>query len=88
MLLLPPCAAAAAPQSETWQLLNVLEFNSTRKRMSVVLRSPQGGIVLLCKGADNVIFQRLRQGALSADIETTNQVPPSSPPLPLALSIA
>ncbi|KAG0173340.1 hypothetical protein DFQ28_008776 [Apophysomyces sp. BC1034] len=41
-------------------LLHVLEFNSTRKRMSVILRSPQDGrIVLLCKGADSVIYERL-----------------------------
>ncbi|KAF7726201.1 hypothetical protein EC973_008999 [Apophysomyces ossiformis] len=41
-------------------LLHVLEFNSTRKRMSVILRSPQDGrVVLLCKGADSVIYERL-----------------------------
>ncbi|CAJ0753486.1 2508_t:CDS:2 [Entrophospora sp. SA101] len=46
-------------------LLNVLEFNSTRKRMSVILRSPDGGIVLLCKGADSVIYERLEKGSQS-----------------------
>lgn len=41
-------------------LLNVLEFNSTRKRMSVIIK-PEGSdrIVLLCKGADSVIYERL-----------------------------
>ncbi|CAG8475237.1 6966_t:CDS:2 [Acaulospora morrowiae] len=43
-------------------LLNVLEFNSTRKRMSVIIRHPDGGIVLLCKGADSVIYERLENG--------------------------
>ncbi|RCI05348.1 hypothetical protein CU098_011835 [Rhizopus stolonifer] len=43
-----------------FRLLNTLEFNSTRKRMSVIV-SPEGSekIVLLCKGADSVIYERL-----------------------------
>lgn len=49
---------------EEYELLNVLEFNSTRKRMSVILRKldEDGRIFLLCKGADNIIFERLRPG--------------------------
>lgn len=45
----------------TFELLNVLEFNSTRKRMSVIVRRPEpwNDIVLYCKGADNVILERL-----------------------------
>jgi phospholipid-translocating ATPase len=39
--------------------LKVLEFNSTRKRMSVVARDPTGRITLYCKGADSVIYERL-----------------------------
>ncbi|KAI6188055.1 Phospholipid-transporting ATPase [Aphelenchoides besseyi] len=42
-------------------LLNVLEFNSDRKRMSIILRFPDGSIRLFCKGADNVIIERLAQ---------------------------
>ena len=48
-----------AGQAERYIPLRVLEFNSTRKRMSVVLRDPQGRIVLYCKGADSVIYERL-----------------------------
>ncbi|KAI9224443.1 hypothetical protein BC828DRAFT_373386 [Blastocladiella britannica] len=44
---------------EQYTLLAVLEFNSTRKRMSIVARRPDGAIVLYCKGADSVIFERL-----------------------------
>ncbi|EJT98292.1 phospholipid-translocating P-type ATPase [Dacryopinax primogenitus] len=44
---------------ESYQPLRVLEFNSTRKRMSVIVRNPEGQIVLYCKGADSVIYQRL-----------------------------
>ena len=32
-------------------VLNINEFTSSRKRMSVVLRCPDGQILLLCKGA-------------------------------------
>lgn len=51
-------------EPEAYELLNVLEFNSTRKRMSVILRKmdEEGKIFLLCKGADNIIFERLRAG--------------------------
>ncbi|THU81015.1 metal cation-transporting ATPase, partial [Dendrothele bispora CBS 962.96] len=40
-------------------VLKVLEFNSTRKRMSVVVRNPEGRSVLYTKGADSVIYARL-----------------------------
>ncbi|KAL7089629.1 hypothetical protein ACP275_13G196000 [Erythranthe tilingii] len=42
-----------------YKLLNLLEFNSSRKRMSVVVRNEEGEIFLFCKGADEVIFDRL-----------------------------
>lgn len=45
--------------SERWTPLRVLEFNSTRKRMSVIARDPENRIVLFCKGADSVIYERL-----------------------------
>ncbi|KAG8890252.1 hypothetical protein FRB98_000163 [Tulasnella sp. 332] len=46
-------------QTERHIPLKVLEFNSTRKRMSVVVRNPDGRIILYCKGADSVIYARL-----------------------------
>ncbi|KAJ1687104.1 hypothetical protein LUZ63_018494 [Rhynchospora breviuscula] len=45
-----------------YEILNVLEFNSTRKRQSVICRYPNGRLVLYCKGADTVIFERLSPG--------------------------
>lgn len=42
-----------------YELLNICEFNSTRKRMSTILRCPDNRIRLFCKGADTVIFERL-----------------------------
>ncbi|KAI9140986.1 hypothetical protein BKA69DRAFT_1076577 [Paraphysoderma sedebokerense] len=44
---------------QTYELLAVNEFNSTRKRMSLLLRRPNGKIVLYLKGADSVIIPRL-----------------------------
>ena len=46
-------------QSEKYTFLKALEFNSNRKRMSVILRCSDGRIILYCKGADSVIYQRL-----------------------------
>ncbi|ETK83647.1 hypothetical protein F441_11448 [Phytophthora nicotianae CJ01A1] len=43
----------------SFEILNVLEFNSDRKRMSVIVRFPDGSIVLYCKGADDIIFDLL-----------------------------
>uniref|UniRef100_A0A8C0VID7 Phospholipid-transporting ATPase n=1 Tax=Cyanistes caeruleus TaxID=156563 RepID=A0A8C0VID7_CYACU len=38
-------------QEERYELLNVLEFTSSRKRMSVIVRTPSGKLRLYCKGA-------------------------------------
>lgn len=46
-------------QDVEYEILNVLEFNSTRKRQSVICRHPNGRLVLYCKGADSVIYERL-----------------------------
>ncbi|KAG5446249.1 Phospholipid-transporting ATPase IB [Clonorchis sinensis] len=42
-----------------YEVLQVLEFTSFRKRMGVVVRDPRGRILVLVKGADTVIFERL-----------------------------
>jgi phospholipid-transporting ATPase len=44
-----------------YKLLNVLEFNSTRKRMSVIVRTPDDKIKIMCKGADSTILPRLKK---------------------------
>ncbi|KAM3163291.1 Phospholipid-transporting ATPase [Lachancea thermotolerans] len=48
-------------QEQEYQLLNICEFNSTRKRMSGIFRMPDGQIKLFCKGADTVILERLSE---------------------------
>ena len=53
---------------ETWsgerryKLLNLIEFDSTRKRMTVVVRTPENAILVICKGADSIIEKRLKPG--------------------------
>ncbi|XP_058584472.1 phospholipid-transporting ATPase IK isoform X9 [Neofelis nebulosa] len=42
-----------------YQVLAMMDFNSMRKRMSVLVRNPEGAIYLYTKGADVVIFERL-----------------------------
>jgi phospholipid-transporting ATPase len=44
-----------------YEILNICEFNSTRKRMSTVIRTSDGKIKLYCKGADTVILERLSE---------------------------
>ena len=51
---------------ETWdgirkyRLLNLIEFDSTRKRMTVVVRTPEDKILVITKGADSIIEKRLK----------------------------
>ena len=38
-----------------FELLNLIEYNSDRKRMTVIVKAPNGEIRVLCKGADSVL---------------------------------
>jgi len=43
-----------------WEYLAVIPFNSTRKRMSIVVRDPRNQkLLLMSKGADNIIMALL-----------------------------
>ncbi len=42
-----------------YSVLATNEFTSSRKRMSVLVRRPNGTLCLFCKGADNVILPNL-----------------------------
>lgn len=42
-----------------YDLLAILDFNNVRKRMSVIVRSPEGQLTLYCKGADTIVYERL-----------------------------
>lgn len=57
--LMVPNTSTEASQLLEFHILNVLEFTSDRKRMSVVVQFPNDDFWLLTKGADNVIFPLL-----------------------------
>ncbi|GME82039.1 unnamed protein product [Ambrosiozyma monospora] len=60
-----------------YQILNILEFNSTRKRMSALVKIPSAipdgepTALLICKGADSIIYSRLSDENDSELLEKT-----------------
>ncbi|XP_051774360.1 probable phospholipid-transporting ATPase IA isoform X4 [Ctenopharyngodon idella] len=65
----PDCVIVeSVGEEEKYELLHVLEFTSSRKRMSVIMRTPSGKIRLYCKGADTVIYERLADSSRYKDI--------------------
>ncbi|MEE6487402.1 hypothetical protein FKM82_014884 [Ascaphus truei] len=52
----------------TYKVLALLDFNSVRKRMSILVKDPEGKIKLYTKGADDVILQRLHPGCTTDGI--------------------
>ncbi|KNE67646.1 phospholipid-translocating P-type ATPase, flippase, partial [Allomyces macrogynus ATCC 38327] len=54
-------------------ILAVLEFNSDRKRMTVVVRDETGAVVAYCKGADNIMVPRLRVPATDPALVATTR---------------
>uniref|UniRef100_A0A8C0EM89 Phospholipid-transporting ATPase n=1 Tax=Bubo bubo TaxID=30461 RepID=A0A8C0EM89_BUBBB len=56
------CLYAGFLISSLWyQLLHVLNFDPVRRRMSVIVRTTTGKLLLFCKGADSSIFPRVQQ---------------------------
>ena len=51
-----------------YKRLNICEFTSTRKRMSVIVEDKDKNIILMCKGADSVITDRLSKESLQSPI--------------------
>ncbi|XP_053240374.1 phospholipid-transporting ATPase IH isoform X1 [Podarcis raffonei] len=49
---------------ERFELLEILSFDSVRRRMSVIVKSAKGEIFLFCKGADSSIFPRVAEGKI------------------------
>jgi len=50
---------------EVYEVLDVIEFSSKRKRMSVVVKFPDKRICVICKGADTILMQLLRLSKLA-----------------------
>lgn len=57
----------ADPLFETYRILDVIEFSSGRKRMSIIVRMPDQRICVFCKGADSTIIQLLRLSGLASE---------------------
>ncbi|KAI9505308.1 hypothetical protein BX070DRAFT_182303, partial [Coemansia spiralis] len=59
-----------------YEVLDVLEFSSARKRMSVILRCPDGRIVMMSKGADSALLPRLlKPENMNSDSSDTSYLP-------------
>ena len=61
-----PNGPTGEPAFEDYEIMDVIEFSSKRKRMSVVVRFPDKRICVMCKGADSMIMERLRLASLAA----------------------
>ncbi|CAN1182807.1 Probable phospholipid-transporting ATPase 8 [Linum perenne] len=57
-----------------YKILHVLEFSSSRKRMSVIVRSMDNQLLLLSKGADSVMFDRLSKHGRVFESETKEHI--------------
>lgn len=60
-------------QEKQFVILNVLEFSSDRKRMSVIVKDPEGALLLLTKGADSVMKTRLSKQCMENDWEQADK---------------
>lgn len=56
-----------------FELLNVLEFSSDRKRMSVVAKCSDGTLRVFCKGADNIMLGLLKKDINRDLLQSTEQ---------------
>ncbi|CAN6195203.1 unnamed protein product [Urochloa humidicola] len=61
-------------EKRKYDLLNILEFSSSRKRMSVIVKEPEGRILLLSKGADSVMFKRLAPDGRKFEEDTRRHI--------------
>ena len=46
-------------EEQLYQILDIIEFSSDRKRQSVIVRNTEGQLLILTKGADSVIYPLL-----------------------------
>ncbi|CAM8894152.1 unnamed protein product [Rhodiola kirilowii] len=58
----------------TYELLHVLEFSSARKRMSVIVKNPENQLLILCKGADSIMFDRLSKDGRTFEADTRDHI--------------
>ena len=65
------CTVVYQGEERRYRRLHVLEFDSDRKRMSVIVQFPDDSIWLLCKGAESMIRPRCVIGPME---ETENHI--------------
>jgi phospholipid-translocating ATPase len=66
----PSADTNSEPITEIYEILDVIEFSSKRKRMSVIVRFPNGRICIMCKGADSIVMRRLKLSTLASQKAT------------------
>ncbi|XP_067898450.1 phospholipid-transporting ATPase IF [Heterodontus francisci] len=52
-------------KEERYKLLDVLEFDADRRRMSVIVETPEGKMIMFTKGAESSILPLAKSGAVS-----------------------
>ncbi|KAI9763285.1 MAG: hypothetical protein M1840_000767 [Geoglossum simile] len=62
-----PVGPDAEPTIDLYEVLNVVEFSSQRRRMSIIVRFPNSRICIFCKGADSVMMQLLKHSKLAIE---------------------
>lgn len=65
------CILQFKGEEHRYRRLHVQEFDSTRKRMSVIYQFPDNTIWLLCKGAESTVLPRCSFGPVE---ETENHI--------------
>ena len=62
-----PSGPDGEPTVDVYEILDVIEFSSARKRMSIVVRFPNRQICVICKGADSALMPLLRLSTLATE---------------------
>ena len=57
----PASSLRTGPILHQFEILNILEFSSARRRMTVIVKDKQGKIKVLTKGADSIITDLLSE---------------------------
>ncbi|KAL1554761.1 putative phospholipid-transporting ATPase 8 [Salvia divinorum] len=57
-----------------YELLHVLEFSSSRRRMSVIVRNAENQLLLLSKSSDSVMLERLSKNSQDFEAVTMDHV--------------
>ena len=66
-----PNGRDADPVSEVYELMDVIDFSSARKRMSVVVKLPDKRLLIVTKGADSILHKLLRLADLAGTTSAT-----------------